>query len=218
MATTSSFTFSRRRMMWLDPYMRHYVRRRTHGVYVDGNLNWSPDAINVLMPQHVSRLDGFVVRMIQRQAAPQARLVTIMLNQQLKRYPVFKKAGAFGITPGTTASGRDILGLVRNDLAPGDCVMIFPQGRIEAVDADLSDMYHGYRSFAHPSIPTHFTPMALSVEALTHSKPSLFVQVGTSVACEQAAGAFRETVHSLRRFMREYGESADASWRGHRPF
>lgn len=213
---SSSITFSHRRMRWLDPYLRFYVRRRTHGIYLHGDLTWSTDAINVLMPQHVSRLDGFVVRMIQRQVAPQARLVTIMLDRQLRRYPVFKKAGAFGITPGSKASGRDILQLVRNELVPGDGVVIFPQGRIEAVDADLSSIHHGYRYFEHPSIPTHFTPMALSVEALTHSKPSLFVQVGQRVSCDEAADAFKHTVQELRGFLREHGESADEAWPGHR--
>ena len=216
MSDRSTFTFSRSRMLWLDPFMRLYVRRRTHGVYVDGELVYTPGAVNVLMPQHVSRLDGFIVRMIQRQAAPKARLVTIMLDRQLKRYPVFKKAGAFGISPGSTASGRDILRMVRNELAPGDCVVIFPQGRIEAVDADLTSIQHGYRSFEHQTIPTHFVPMALSVEALTHSKPSLFVRIGSPVPGEQAAEAFRDTVSSLRSFLREHGETADAAWPGYR--
>ena len=119
-------------------------------------------------------------------------------------------------TPGSKASGRDILQLVRNELVPGDGVVIFPQGRIEAVDADLSSIHHGYRYFEHPSIPTHFTPMALSVEALTHSKPSLFVQVGQRVSCDEAADAFKHTVQELRGFLREHGESADEAWPGHR--
>lgn len=216
MADSRSITFRRSRMRWLDPFLRHYVRRRTHGVFVQGALEWDPGAINVLLPQHVSRLDGFVVRMIQRQQAPDARLVTIMLDRQLKRYPVFKKAGAIGITPGSAASGKAMLNMVRTELTPGDCVVIFPQGRIETVDADLSAIHHGYRSLVHPEIPTHFTPMALSVEALTHSKPSLFVQVGAAVSCDEAAGAFRETASSLRGFLREHGETADAAWPGTR--
>jgi len=216
MSHSGLITYSPRHMLWFDPFMRFYVRRRTNAVYVEGHIDWSPDAIHVLMPQHVGKLDGFLVRMIQRQDTPGARLVTIMLESQLKANPVLRKAGGFGITPGSASSGKDLLRMVRNDLVPGDCLVIFPQGRIQSVDADPTAIQQGFRSLLHPDIPTRFIPMALSVEALTHSKPSLFARVGDAVSCDEAGAAFAQTVNSLRAFMRNHGEAADTSWPGYR--
>lgn len=216
MNESGRIAFSRRRWLWLDPYLRHYVKRRVHGVYVDGMLDYEQNAINVLMPQHVGRLDGFIMRMIQRECSPSARLVTIMLDDQLRRYPVFRKAGAVGITPGSLASARALKDMVNSDLRKGDWVMIFPQGRIETVDADPHRIQSGYRHFDHPHLPTRFIPVALSVEPLTHSKPSVFVRIGEAVSVDRAASAFAESVTELRTWLKSQGESADTAWPGRR--
>ncbi len=216
MTDTQHITFSHRRWLWFDPYTRHYVKRRTHQVLVEGRLEKYEGVLHVIMPQHVSRLDGFIVRMIQRQRAPQARLVTIMLDEQLKQNPVFKKAGALGITPGSLASARKLKQAVANELTGGDYLVIFPQGRIETVDADPRRIRDGYRHLVHPQIPTRFTPIALAVEPLTHSKPTVFVRIGEAVSVEQAAEAFANTVLDLRTWLRSQGESADAAWPGRR--
>lgn len=208
--------FSRRRMMWLDPFLRFYVGRRVHGVLVEGELEHDPGAVNVIMAQHVGRLDGFIVRMMQRRAAPGARLVTIMLERQLKRYPVFKRAGAFGITPGSLASARRLKQMVSHDLMAGDCVALFPQGRIEAVDADPRRIHTGYRHVVHPDLTTRFIPVALSVEPLTHSKPTVFVRIGAPVNVDHAGETFAGTVDGLREWLRMHGETADSDWPGYR--
>jgi len=216
MPDSERIVFSRRRMMWLDPFLRLYVGRRVQGVLVAGELERDPNAVNVIMAQHVGRLDGFIVRMMQRRAAPGTRLVTIMLERQLKRYPVFKRAGAFGITPGSLASARRLKQMVRHDLMAGDCVALFPQGRIETVDADPRRIHTGYRHIVHPDLPTRFIPVALSVEPLTHSKPTVFMRIGAPVNVDRAGEAFADTVDSLREWLRRHGETADASWPGYR--
>ncbi len=218
MSNDNQVVFSRSHMRWFDVYMRMHVTRRTHGVFVDGHLDWSPDSVHVLLAQHVSSLDGFVVRHLQRRDAPDARLVTIMLNRQLKRYPVFRKAGAFGITPGSLESGKALIRMVKTELSAGDCVALFPQGRIETVDADPRTIRTGFRRFAHPHLPTRFIPVALSFEALHHSKPSLFIRVGDAVGLQDAEDAFVETVSSLRAWLRSHGETALEHWPGEKLF
>jgi 1-acyl-sn-glycerol-3-phosphate acyltransferase len=216
MKSSERIVFSRRRWLWLDPFLRHYVRRRVHAVHVEGELEWSPEAVNVIMPQHVGRLDGFIIRMIQRKAAPSARLVTIMLDEQLNRHPVFRKAGAVGISPGSLKSARMLKKMIDSEFVAGDCISIFPQGRIETVDADPSLIKGGYRHFDHPRIPTRFIPVAISVEPLTHSKPSVFVRIGQAVEMDQAANAFAETVTGLRSWLQAHGETAGEAWPGER--
>lgn len=208
--------FSRRRWLWFDPYIRHYVRKRVHQVLVDGSLPQDDKVLHVIMAQHVSRFDGFIIRMIQRSTAPSARLITIMLDEQINRNPVFKKAGALGITPGSLASVRRLKQTVASEMKGGDYLVIFPQGRIETVDADPHDIQEGYRHLVHPVLPTRFIPVALSVEALTHPKPSIFVRIGDPAGVDEARGAFADTVSGLRRWLRSEGESADTAWPGRR--
>lgn len=201
-------------MLWLDPLMQLLLRKHFRGILVRGELDWSPDALHVLMIQHVGRWDGFVVRRLHRRDAPGSRLVTIMLDRQLKRYPVFRKAGAIGITPGSLESGRQLMRTVRERFEPGDCVALFPQGRIETVDADPERIATGYRRFEHPHFPTRFTPVALSIEPLTHSRPTCFVEIGAPTDVDGAGAAFASTVHSLREWLKRHGESADRDWNG----
>ena len=216
MADSERIQFSPGHMLWLDPVFRFFVRKGARAVFLEGEMDWSAESINVLMPQHVGRLDGFVVRMMQRQAAPEARLVTIMLDRQLNRYPIFRWAGAVGVTPGSLDSARRLKKMVANDLVPGDFVSLFPQGRIETVDADPRRIHTGYRHFVHPEYPTRFIPVALSVEPLAHPKPTIFARIGMPVDVDQAAEAFVETVEGLRGWLRKHGETADEAWPGYR--
>ena len=214
MSQALDIQFSSLRMLWLDPFLRGLLRRHLRGILSRGELFPDEQALNVLMVQHVGRWDGFVVRQLQRRDAPESRLVTIMLDRQLNRYPVFRRAGAIGITPGSAASGRQLIRTVRERMRPGDCVALFPQGRIETVDADPERIEPGYRHFEHPHLPTRFTPVALSIEPLTHARPTCFMEVGTSTDVDGAATAFAATVHSLRSWLRAHGETADQEWNG----
>ena len=208
--------FSRARMAWMDPVLSGILGWRFRQILVRGECSWRPDALHVLLCQHVGRYDGFVLRRLHKRDAPESRLVTIMLERQLKRYPIFRKAGAIGITPGSVESGKQLKQVVASELRAGDCVGLFPQGRIEAVDADPTLVRTGFRHFQHPHLPTRFIPVALSIEALTHPKPTCFVQVGAAVDVGQAGEAFAGNVHSLREWIRAHGESADGAWDGTR--
>ena len=208
--------FSRARLAWLDPFLWLVLRRRFRAIHVHRTMEWSPDAVHVLLVQHVGRYDGFVLRQLHRRDAGQSRLMTVMLESQLRRYPVFRGVGAVGIEPGSFGSGRTLLRRLRQDVRPGDCVAIYPQGRIETVDADPRQIQTGFRHLAHPSIRTIFHPVALSVEALHHPRPTVFMQVGTPVAVDHAADAFAETVDHLRAFLRRNGELSAERWEGER--
>lgn len=208
--------FSRARLSWLDPFLRFVLRRRFRGIHLRGRLSWNPRAVNILLVQHVGRYDGFVLRQLHRRDAQDSRLVTLMLERQLRRYPVFRSVGAVGIEPGSFGSGRTLLRRLRQHLRPGDCVAVYPQGRIETVDADPRHIQSGYRRLVHPEYPTVFLPVALSVEALHHPRPTVFMQAGDPVGVDEAAAAFAATVEDLRAFLRQHGETSEVQWNGER--
>jgi 1-acyl-sn-glycerol-3-phosphate acyltransferase len=206
--------FSHARMRWLNPVFRLMLRWRFQAILVRGSLDWAKDGLNVLLVQHVGRYDGFVMLQLHRRDAPSSRLISIMLERQLRRFPIFHHIGAVGVEPGSLGSGRTLLQRLRRELVPGDFLAIYPQGRIEAVDADPRRIQTGFRHLMHPSIPTRFQPVALSVEALHHARPTMFVQIGRPVQIDHAADAFAATVHDLRAFLRQHGETAEDHWPG----
>ncbi|MDA0875356.1 MAG: hypothetical protein O3C45_09905 [Bacteroidetes bacterium] len=214
MSTSPPIRFSHSRMRWLNPVFRLMLRRRFQAVHVRGALDRSGECLNVLLVQHVGRYDGFVMLQLHRRDAPSSRLVTIMLERQLQRFPVFHHIGAIGVEPGSAGGGRTLLQRLRRDLVPGDFLAIYPQGRIEAVDADPRRIQTGFQHLVHPSIPTRFQPVALSVEALHHARPTMFVRIGDPVGVDRAADAFAATVDELRAFLKQHGETAEDHWPG----
>jgi len=185
-----------------------------NGFYLDGRLPESDGKTTVILGQHVSLYDGFVVREAHKQAYGRDRLVTIMLNSQLRNYPFYRVAGAFGITPGTVESGRQLRALVREELTGSDSVAFFPQGRIETMDADPTRIGDGYRVFNECTAGVRFVPLAIALEPLNHAKPTLFARIGPVVGFDQAESAFAETVTGLRSWLAARGESAAAEWPG----
>lgn len=216
MSGSPPIRFSHSRMRWLNPFFRLMLKRRLHAVLVRGALERSEDGLLVLLVQHVGRYDGFVMFQVHRRDARTSRLFTIMLERQLRRFPIFHHIGAIGVEPGSLGSGRTLLRRLRQELVPGDCLAIYPQGRIEAVDADPRRIQSGFRHLVHPSIPTRFQPVALSVEALHHPRPTMFVQFGRPVDLDRAAEAFAANVDDLRAFLRQHGETAADHWPGER--
>ena len=63
------------------------MRRHLTGIYQEGSLQINRERLTVLICQHVSLFDGFAVRHMVQETGTQDRVVTIMLDSQLKRYP-----------------------------------------------------------------------------------------------------------------------------------
>ncbi len=192
------------------------MRRHLTGIYQEGSLQINRERLTVLICQHVSLFDGFAVRHMVQETGTQDRVVTIMLDSQLKRYPVLKLAGAVGITPGSIPAARSLKSMIQNEFKPADIVVLFPQGRIETVDGMTDRFATGYQHFDHSNIKTDFIPVALSIEALVHPKPTMFMKCGKPVDVHQAGQALVDISSSLRSWLIQHGESSDTDWPGER--
>jgi len=198
----------------MDAGFRVYMRRHLNAIYLEGSLRPNRNRLTVLLCQHVGLFDGFAVRHMIQKTGTRDRIVTIMLDSQLKRHPILKLVGAVGITPGSLTSARRLKALIQQELKPSDIVVIFPQGRIETVDALTNQFATGYRHFDHPDIETDFIPIALSMEALVHPRPTLFMKCGPAANVNEAGQALVDTSRSLRSWLIQHGESSDTDWPG----
>lgn len=212
----STISYFRPALPFIDAGFRAYLRRHLNGIYVDGPLPLNRERLTVLLCQHISLFDGFAVRHMVMETGTKDRVVTIMLDSQLKQHPILRMVGAMGITPGSIASARRLKTLIQDELVPSDIVVLFPQGRIETIDGMTDQFATGYQHFDHPHIETDFIPVALSFEALVHPKPTMFMKCGQPVDVTQAGMALVDTSKRLRSWLIEHGESSDKDWPGER--
>lgn len=86
----------------------------------------------LVVANHVSWWDGFLIREIHRILRPGEPFFTVMLEEELRSHPFLRRLGGIGLIPGSTGSLRQLLrsmDRVRRE-APGAVVLFFPQGRL----------------------------------------------------------------------------------------
>src|SRR5690606_15350821 len=86
--------FSPRIVAAFELGFRPWMRRRIHAVRVAGLPTYTPSARPILLvSNHVSWWDGFVLREVQRRIRPDAPVYVVMSEERLKRLPFFRLMG-----------------------------------------------------------------------------------------------------------------------------
>jgi hypothetical protein len=102
----------------------------------------------ILMCNHFSFLDGFIAAHLLRKAIYNKNrsvksLYIMVLEQQLQKNKWITRFGGFSIAPGT-ASAKESLAYAAEILnEPGNVLFIFPQGKIESIQARRIDLKPG---------------------------------------------------------------------------
>jgi 1-acyl-sn-glycerol-3-phosphate acyltransferase len=139
-----------------------------------------PDMPLVLVANHVSWWDGFLLRDVQLALRPQAPMYTVMTAHELRRFPFLRLLGA---TPLDAASRTGTLRMLRSIGAAAahrpDCVIsFFPQGRIRPSWAQPLGFQRGIELLLDSVGPCCVAPVALHVEPLNSIAPTAFISVG----------------------------------------
>jgi 1-acyl-sn-glycerol-3-phosphate acyltransferase len=206
-----------------DVFFVPWRRRRLAGVHVAGLPAAPPRGEPlVLIANHTSWWDGFLLREVHRALRPDARLVTIMLADQLRRFPFFRLMGAEGVQPGSVGSLRALLHRLDALRArePELVVSFFPQGRIWPADRRPLGFRPGVERLIRRLAPATVLPIGLRIEPLNRLAPTAFVAVGPSL---RATADARISVHALeaavtrqldavRDVLACAGENAPARW------
>ncbi|HVZ77915.1 MAG TPA: lysophospholipid acyltransferase family protein [Gemmatimonadaceae bacterium] len=165
------------------PWMRRRVRIRIAGLPKD----LPADQPVMLVANHVSWWDGFVLREVQQQLRPSATFSVPMLQRELARHPYFKLLGAVpidGSSPKTVARAvRTMESRIKDD--PSSVIAYFPQGEIRPSFARPLGFRRGLELFASHLAPLTILPVALHMEALNAASPTIFAVAGQPMPVDQ---------------------------------
>ncbi len=176
----------------------------------------------LLVANHESFWDGFLLREVQRRLRPAAPFRTVMLASELRRHRWLGLLGAMGIAPGSLASTRALLRRLAalSDARPSSVIAFFPQGRIRPDDPRPLGFRKGIRAVASALAPATLVPVGLRVlpgkTARVEAFLSLGIPVGVTsgepVSVATAEACVAAELDAIRRFVSEHGEDAADRW------
>jgi 1-acyl-sn-glycerol-3-phosphate acyltransferase len=214
----------RDRVLWrtLEVAMAPWRRGRLYVRALGTPARIANDRPVLLVANHVSWWDGFLLRAVQRAVRPQAALRTIALERELVRHPILRRIGGIGIEPSSPSSIlhalRELARLRSDDLVLG----YFPQGYIRPSHARPLGFHRGIDLVMNALAPAAVVPVALHVEPLAHFAPTAFVAVGAAIdgaTVDHATLELRLTrlLDEVLGFVAVHGEEADRAWSTFRP-
>lgn len=198
----------------------HVMRQRLADIhFLDLPASLPPDRPVLAFANHVSNWDGFLLRAVQKRLRPEWPVYSVMLAEELRRYPLFRRLGGVGIRPGSPVSVGRALRLLRARRAEdGDFFLsYFPQGRIWPSFRRPLGFLPGIDLFVRALAPVTLLPLAIHVEPLRKLRPSVFVAAGRLLKVDRPSPMhllLQDLVQSrldhLHAFLSEHGEDASA--------
>jgi 1-acyl-sn-glycerol-3-phosphate acyltransferase len=174
----------------------------------------------VMVANHTSWWDGFLLRDIHRVLRPGAPMYTLMSARELEHRPFFRLLGAVAVAEGSAAATLHMLRCLRRwtDERPDASVIVFPQGRIGPSGRRPPGYRRGVEYIIRAVAPCRVLPVALHVEALNHAAPTAFIvaapvfDVETGFEARAAVPALEAAVttrlDALTAILNEHGEDA----------
>jgi len=202
------------------------MRRRVRDVQLAQGPQRAPTNRPVLLvANHTSWWDGFLVRRLFGLLRPGAPVFTIMLDRELNPRPWLRWLGCVGMTPGSFSSLRGLRRQV-GALAsthPTAGFSYFAQGKIWPSTRRPLGFEPGVRALAKATQAAEVVPVSIHLEAGRHPVPTAWVAAGPALRvtgrASDSAWAEAEVERSLDLtlgFLAKYGEDADAhapEWR-----
>ncbi len=175
----------------------------------------------VLVANHASWWDGFLLRRLQVALRPRGSFHVVMLERELRKRPFLRLLGGVGISPGSPASFRRLLrSLARaRGLRPDLVVVFFPQGRIWPSHRRPLGFQGGVRLVARALAPVIVLPVGLHLEPGQHPASTAFISVGPPLFVEAGSlepsaleRAVREELDAILGFLALHGEASEECW------
>lgn len=200
------------------PWMRRRVRVRLAGL-PDG---LSPDMPLLIVANHVSWWDGFVLREIHRRLRPAAPLRVVMTEAELRRHPVLGWIAAIPMRPGSASSVLATFRRLRRlrEVRSDAVVLFFPQGRIWPSQRRPLGFERGVSTLARTLAPVQVLPVGLHMEPLAAVQPVIFAsagplrRIGVGVRPDPriVEASVQAQLDAIAAFVAEHGERAERAW------
>lgn len=213
---------SRKAWSLFDGVLRRWMDRRVR-VHVAGRPgDLEPGFPLVLVANHESFWDGFLLRRVQQLLRPDARFHAVMLERELTSRPFLRLLGGLGVEPGSVASVRALLRtmerLRRED--PTSVLAYFPQGEIRPGAHTSLRFRGGVARVAAALAPATVVPVGIRVLPGTTPLQEAYVSVGGPLAVPAPGSlpvplleaAVAEELSAIEGFVRLHGEGAPRRW------
>jgi 1-acyl-sn-glycerol-3-phosphate acyltransferase len=201
-----------------DLFFKPWRARRLTRTRIAGLPRQLPrDRPLLLVANHTSWWDGFLLRDVHTALRPRAPMYSVMTEAELQRLPLLRLLGAVPLRQASADSLRRLLSGLRAATRerPDTSVLFFPQGRIWPAWRRPLDFHRGVEVVARALAPCYVLPVALHVESLHRSSPAAFVRVGRvmhvpeqTVTAGMLELAVAEQLDLTADLLAEYGESA----------
>jgi len=206
-----------------DPVLRNASRETTPtGTSVD------PEAAPVpliLVGNHVSWFDGFLLREVQRRLRPRSTLRTVMLSSELRWNPVLRSLGGTGFDPQRPLSLRGVIRTLRSvrdeeRRRGGLVVSFFPQGRIYPSFRRPLGFAAGVELLARALAPCRVMGVGIHLEpgnrvapsAFLYGAPPRFVDTSRRLDVELLERDVAEALDRIHHHLAVHGERGPDRW------
>ena len=144
----------------------------------EGSLD--PSLPVILIPNHISWWDGFFCFEVQRRLRPRSGIYSLMLESELRKFPVLRNVGCFGMDPGNPASVRRAFGQFKTliDANPYRTFTYFPQGAIRPQQQRPLGFKRGIELLIRTVGRVQCVPIGLHIEPMKSERPVAFIHAG----------------------------------------
>lgn len=192
---------------------------RLDGLFLAGLPQSLPSDTPILVvANHTSWWDGFLVREIHRRLRPGSPFYTIMLSQQLRENRILRWLGARGFTRGSTSSLRALMRWLgeRRSATPEALFLFFPQGSLWPPETRPLGFARGMEGVARALEPVIILPLGIYLSMGSNPGPRAFLHLGEPLPGSTSVGEVERAVTVQLDLIREHltgeGERAADRW------
>jgi 1-acyl-sn-glycerol-3-phosphate acyltransferase len=203
-----------------DALFLPWMSRHIAGVHITGLPK--PHELTrplILVANHVSWWDGFLLRRVQRFLRPHAPMHTVMLERELSKWPILRLLGGIGIDPDHPTSVVQSIRVLEGRLERrrDSVVLYFPQGMIWPSQKRPLAFHRGIELFAEKLPPADILPIAIHLEPMNTPAPHAFIAAdrpvsATSVTRTDLEIAVERQLDAIGALLTGHGEDSLAAW------
>jgi 1-acyl-sn-glycerol-3-phosphate acyltransferase len=214
---------------------RPWLRTRIGGIHLAGvPSDPAPARPLLLVANHTSWYDGFLLREIHRRIRPGGPLRTLMLERELRKAPVLRWIGGIGFDPERPLTLRGALGRVGEAegtnggtpdsgarIRPAPTLSFFPQGTITPSTRRPLGFRRGVELVMRRLAPATVLPVAIRLEMGRKVRPEAWLLAGDPLPVDadgQGPGAAElearvtALLERVADHLHAHGEGAEAAW------
>jgi len=147
----------------------------------------------ILIPNHISWWDGFFCFEVQNRLRPGSGIYSLMLESELKKFPILRQVGCFGMEPGNPVSVRRAFLEFRELVVknPYRTLTFFPQGEISPLRQRPLGFLRGIETLTKIIGRLQYVPLGIHIEPLNREKPTAFIYAGKPIDSTSAGADHR---------------------------